>query len=458
MPSLDLIARPDSDCFASTGAADVSIAALKGDIMATADGLADARYLLNRCEDRYWFTVTFLAAAVRGQITLLPSQRGDDALDVLREQLPGAREITDQGQPRDQQVGGTPGQQGTGSVPVVSESQIIARAYTSGSTGSPQAHDKPWGLFCQGRQTHGEQLDLSDRPSGLIATVPSWHMYGLEWALLLPTAHPLTLYCGPTFFPGDVAKALAHFSNRNHQATLISTPVHLQALLKANAQPGRAARIVSATAPLAQSLAQAAETQLQGQLLEIYGCSEIGSLASRAPAREDAWRFFPEFELAHRGQDLEVQAASLSQPVVLADQFATGPQGRFRLVGRTTDLVKIAGKRDSLSRLNSALCSIKGVEDGVFYDPESIGLPASGRLGVVAVAPGLSPASLKRALARHVDPAFLPRPLTLVTALPRTPTSKLPQAALRALIESRAGEQDEGESNAVASKDADHER
>jgi acyl-coenzyme A synthetase/AMP-(fatty) acid ligase len=360
MPSLDLIARPDSDCFARTGAANVSIAALKGDIMAVADGLADARYLINRCEDRYWFTVTFMAAAVRGQITLLPGQRGDDALDVLHAQLSRTREITDQAHPRDQQIGGTPGQQGTGRVPALSADQIIARAYTSGSTGTPEAHDKPWGLFCQGRATHGAQLDLNDSPSGLIATVPSWHMYGLEWALLLPTAQPLTLYCGPTFFPGDVAKALAHFSARNQPAALISTPVHLQALRKATAQPGRAARIVSATAPLAQPLALATETQLQGRLLEIYGCSEIGSLASRAPAREETWRFFPEFALAHRGKALEVRAAALPEPVVLADQFAAAPQGRFRLVGRTTDLVKIAGKRDSLSRLNSALGDIEG--------------------------------------------------------------------------------------------------
>lgn len=454
MPSLDLIARPDSDCFASAGAADVSVAALKGDVMAIADGLADARYLLNRCEDRYWFTVTFLAAAVRGQVTLLPAQRSDDALDLLHAQLSGIREITDQQQPRDQQVGGVPGQQGTASVPAVAATQTVARAYTSGSTGAPVAHDKPWGLFCQGRATHGSQLSLPENePCGLISTVPSWHMYGLEWALLLPTAHPLTLYCGPTFFPGDVAKALQHFDHRGERATLVSTPVHLQALLKATGQPGRAGRIVSATAPLSQALAEAAETQLQGQLLEIYGCSEIGSLASRAPAREQAWRFFPEFSLTVQGQNIEIQAPDLPAPVWLADQFAALPEARFELVGRTTDLVKIAGKRDSLSRLNSALCSIEGVQDGVFYDPETIGLPASGRLGAVAVAPALSAASLKRALARRVDPAFLPRPLILVAALPRTATSKLPQAALRAVVESRAGER-----GLALDVDADHDR
>jgi acyl-coenzyme A synthetase/AMP-(fatty) acid ligase len=49
------------------------------------------------------------------------------------------------------------------------------------------------------------------------------------------------------------------------------------------------------------------------------------------------------------------------------------------------------------------------------------------------VAPTLDAAAILSALRERVDPAFLPRPLLLVEALPRNETGKLPQQALQAL-------------------------
>jgi acyl-coenzyme A synthetase/AMP-(fatty) acid ligase len=46
------------------------------------------------------------------------------------------------------------------------------------------------------------------------------------------------------------------------------------------------------------------------------------------------------------------------------------------------------------------------------------------------VAPGLDPARIRAALGHGVDPLFMPRPLLLVAALPRTAAGKLPRAAL----------------------------
>ncbi len=67
--------------------------------------------------------------------------------------------------------------------------------------------------------------------------------------------------------------------------------------------------------------------------------------------------------------------------------------------------------------------------DGVFVMGERDG-PLVPRLLAVAVAPGLSQAEILRALRRQIDPAFLPRPLVLVAALPRDRLGKLPRAAL----------------------------
>jgi acyl-coenzyme A synthetase/AMP-(fatty) acid ligase len=49
------------------------------------------------------------------------------------------------------------------------------------------------------------------------------------------------------------------------------------------------------------------------------------------------------------------------------------------------------------------------------------------------VAPGLTASAILAELRKRVDPFFLPRPLCLVDALPRSANGKLPRESLRAL-------------------------
>ena len=53
------------------------------------------------------------------------------------------------------------------------------------------------------------------------------------------------------------------------------------------------------------------------------------------------------------------------------------------------------------------------------------------RLAALVVAPALTAADLNLALRGRIDPAFLPRPLVFVDALPRNATGKMPRDALR---------------------------
>jgi acyl-coenzyme A synthetase/AMP-(fatty) acid ligase len=117
----------------------------------------------------------------------------------------------------------------------------------------------------------------------------------------------------------------------------------------------------------------------------------------------------------------------------VGDRIETLPGGRMRLVGRDADLVKIVGKRASLETLAQRLLEIEGVEDGVFFLPESRGAGTQ-RLVCLAVAPTLTEAGLLSALRSRLDPAFLPRPLLRVERLPRNATGKLPRRDLLALF------------------------
>jgi acyl-coenzyme A synthetase/AMP-(fatty) acid ligase len=96
-------------------------------------------------------------------------------------------------------------------------------------------------------------------------------------------------------------------------------------------------------------------------------------------------------------------------------------------------MVDVAGKRASLAELTARVLAIAGVQDAVVFQPDAQpGLVQ--RLAALVVAPGLDAATLRAALRPALDPAFMPRPLLLVDALPRTPAGKLPRAALHAAL------------------------
>ena len=74
--------------------------------------------------------------------------------------------------------------------------------------------------------------------------------------------------------------------------------------------------------------------------------------------------------------------------------------------------------------------------DGVVYQPEAIGVPGGERLAAFVVGTNLDPAQVRQALASKLDPAFVPRPIRIIEALPRDTTSKLRASALKELAES----------------------
>ena len=208
---------------------------------------------------------------------------------------------------------------------------------------------------------------------------------------------------------------------------LVTTPLHLRALLGA-ARPAPLAAVISATAPLGRDLAEAVERDWGVPMLEIYGATEAGSMASRRTLEGDEWQ-------PYRGVALHADAASVPGigEVPLGDVLEPLPDGRFRLLGRAADLVKLGGKRVSLAELNRALLAIDGVRDGAFLAPDDLEANPGARLAAYAVAPGRTAAEILGGLRARLDPAFLPRRVVLLDALPRDALGKLPRRALAAL-------------------------
>ena len=417
----------------------ITAADFLGDVRALCERLPPVGHVLNVCADRYRFAVGLAAGLLGGRATLLPPTHTPEVIRQVAAFAPDAICLTDDpgceiDLPTVHCGAESRSAASAWDVPAIDPRQLAAIVFTSGSTGVPVPHRKTWGRLAACVRDGAERLGLQDgRRHTLVATVPPQHMYGLESTVLLPLQSGNSFIAERPFYPADVAAALAAAPRPR---ALITTPVHLRALLAADIELPAVDLIVSATAPLAGDVAAQAERRFQSALIEIYGSTETGQIATRRTAATDRWRLWPGVVLDDRGDRAFAQGGHLEQRTPLCDVVERTGGDEFLLHGRTEDLVNIAGKRSSFAYLNHQLNAIPGVVDGVFFlrEGQPTGTTGVARLAAVVVAPTLDAATLTERLRERIDTAFLPRPLLFVERLPRNSTGKLPRQALAALI------------------------
>jgi acyl-coenzyme A synthetase/AMP-(fatty) acid ligase len=398
------------------------------EVGALAARLPSARHVVNLCDDRYRFIVSFCAAAVAGQSNLLPGTRAPQAIAETLGAYPDSYVLAERAldpAPARQFVLPKTLRATAMSMPALPPDRVVAIAFTSGSTGVPKANPKTWGAVCASSALNAGAVCAGEAPN-IVATVPPQHMYGLELSVLLPLRSRAAIHAGHPFFPADIARALAQVPAPR---VLVTTPHHLRALLRSGAELPALAAIVSATAPLDAQLASAAEARHATRVIELFGSTETCVIAERRATRDEPWKLYPGVSLHSQPGGTLVDAPYLPAPTLLQDIVELLPPGRFRLCGRNGDLLEIAGKRASLGDLNRRLLAIAGVNDGVVFqlDADAGGVR---RLAALVVAPELDAGKILGALRAGVDPVFLPRPLKIVAALPRNAAGKLPRAAL----------------------------
>ena len=425
----------------------ISLNTFLAQVRGVAAALPAGQHAVNLCEDRYRFLVSFCAVALRGQITLLPPSRAPEVVTDVLAQYPESYSLGDGSLATVPpghwllpevlpELQGDTSMDGTlmDGTPMIDDAAVVAIGFTSGSTGTPKPSPKTWSAFRASTAQNLaalESLWQGHAMPHVVATVPPQHMYGMELSVLLPLLGPAGLHTGRPFFPQDGARALAETPEPRLLAT---TPVHLRALVESGVRLPALCGIVSATAPLSQELAAAAEARFGCEVREVFGSTETCVIARRRTACEDAWTPLPGVHLHPKPDGTLIHADHLPLPVALADLVEVESDGRFHLRGRQADLLEIAGKRASLGDLTRRLLAIPGVTDGVMLQLDDCGNRGVARIAALVVAPDLDEAAILAALRESIDPVFLPRPLKRVPALPRSETGKLPRTELLKLL------------------------
>lgn len=414
----------------------VSAAALQRASHTLAKSLTGIRYAINLCQDRYLFSVAFCAVISKGACNLLAQNSAMATQKRLLQDYPDTIIL------HDGQVELFPGAKTINvsdidlvssqefALPSILDNQLCAIVYTSGSTGEPKANYKYWSTLVEGSCANFRNMRIPSN-STLLATVPPQHMWGLETSVLLPLFNRMSALSSRPFFPQDVADQLSLMSSPR---VMVSTPVHLRSIINSGVDLPSVEYVLCATAPLSKELAIDVERAFGGTLIEVYGCSEIGSMAVRQTVRKRSWTLFDNLN-PHKGGNGNdwISADHLPEPAPMQDRVQWLRKREFELEGRGDDALEVAGKRGSLRELNQILLSMPDVEDGVIFLPPASPNACQGVLRPAAYVVSkirITREDVYKYFSDFVDPVFVPRPVVQIECIPRNDTGKVLRSTL----------------------------
>mgnify|MGYP006266101713 FL=1 len=415
--------------FAITREQSISWRTFLDEVYALARVLPNATYQINLATQRYPFAVGFLAAVLRNQVVLLPPDQTQNTRHRLKAHYTASYEYYGPEEKRAHlSSDSTP--PFIQSFTEIKADQVAAIPFTSGSTGNPVGHPKTWGHLEGCAHRIAQSLALPDKTT-ILATVPVQHMYGFELAILLPLFGHAVLTTNRPFYPSDIVEEI---NAAQGPLCLVTTPIHIRALIDSTLVAKPPVRIVSATEPLALEQAKECENRFKTKLVELYGCTEAGSMASRIPTRQSLWRWFDGILVREDEQGVIIESTYFSGDRRIQDHLDLHLDGQFEIRGRNVDMINIGGKRTSLLSLNHLLHQYPGILGGTFLQLEDANRIRN-RLVAIVEGPGIDIDGLDRYLRNHLDPVFVPKRLIKLDQLPRTQTGKVQRQVLQEIVQ-----------------------
>ena len=407
------------------------------------EGVPNERICL-AVRDKGVVAAALIAAAVGGTELVLPfALTPRVVLDACRE-MGVTRVLTD----RPQEL--PPGQKGIHldtrppwrgrleTLPPVDAARTFLMLYTGGSTGAPQVWTKtPGCLF-------GEALFLAGAfgigpEDHIVSTVPTQHIYGLLFSVLLPLVSGATTSNEVSYYVREIRRVVAE----EDASVLVSSPTHYKAMTFEPPAPGTLRLAFSSGGFLDPGDGALFKDQVGVGVTEVYGSTETGGVAARNRGDgEELWMPFAPVDCATRDDRLLVRSPFMSPELEVskAGFFRTGDRvsdagdGRFHLLGRADGMVKVGGKRVVVEEVREKLLGLAGVRDVVV-----LALPAARGRGttLAALVEGDVKASTVRRFASAVlEPHMVPRPLRQVAKIPRASTGKVDRESVLAMLES----------------------
>ncbi len=306
--------------------------------------------------------------------------------------------------------------------------------FTGGSTGSPQIWSKtPCNLLA-------EAAYLTDtfgitRSDTILATVPTNHIYGLLYSVILPLVSGASVNATTPSFPNEIIDDL----DAANATVLVSIPAHYRAL-KETPMPHQHVRIAfSSAGALPEQDATDFFSTTGIAITEIYGSTETGGIARRTRARGEAALYpFDCADVRIENQHLMVRSPFLSTELPKGEDgfFETADRAQwadplsFALLGRSDGIIKVGGKRVDLAVIKEVLMAVAGVSDiYVYAQPVQSGRENE----ILVLVEGTATIEQLSDTAKQLLPPYArPRSIKITHQIPMTSTGKYRRTAIEA--------------------------
>jgi len=243
---------------------------------------------------------------------------------------------------------------------IFDEKDFSMMFFTSGSTGNPVGALKTKKHLEEEVEVLTKLFEKREIKK-VILTVPFIHIYGMLFGLLYPLLNDIDIVLKEHFLPNDLLNLI------DENSLVVTTPLYIKALNKISEKKDLSkATFVSSTGPLDSQNAKEFSEKFNTDVMQIFGSTETGGIAYKLND-ETLWNPMPKVEIQTNEQnELKVLSPFVSTTiyensfkdingVMQTFDYIEKENEKFKLVGRSSQILKIAGKRYSTIQIENIL-------------------------------------------------------------------------------------------------------
>lgn len=207
----------------------------------------------------------------------------------------------------------------------------------------------------------------------VIVTVPFIHIYGSLVGLFYPYFNNIDIILKEHFLPNDLVNLI------DDNSLIVTTPLYIKALNKITIKKDLSKSVfLSSTAPLELNEAKQFKEKFSSDVLQLFGSTETGGIAYKTN-NEALWTPLEGVSISiNENNELKVKSPFVSEEIFEKEFKKTNSEiqtfdyielrnNKFKLIGRSSQILKIAGKRYSTIQIEHILENEKNIEKALVY-------------------------------------------------------------------------------------------
>lgn len=207
----------------------------------------------------------------------------------------------------------------------------------------------------------------------VIVTVPFIHLYGTLFGLMYPLLNNIDIVLKEHFLPHDLLNMIDPYT------MIVTTPLYVKSLNKLSQEKDLSQSIfISSTAPLDDQNIKIFNNKYKTDIIQIFGTTETGGIAYKVND-ESLWKPFNDVQIfTNENDELKVKSPFVSSVLyenkfrytngeIQTFDYIKQTKSGFKLIGRSSKIIKLAGKRYSTVQIENILENVEEIRKALVF-------------------------------------------------------------------------------------------